>query len=148
MFEMNPHGGVPCTHLFFEHTEGARDLLHLSRDVASTDLETLEPTNGSILESYQVRKGLPLVMPRLFEDDLSRLAAVVGPLEVHIPKIVDILRRAFSNWVVDEDVFEYAHPLEGPVVILVFGLHASDERSLRRALAWWLGCLFPADAVE
>ena len=87
-------------------------------------------------------------MSRLLEDDLSRLAAVVGPLEVHVSKIVDVLRGAFSNWVVDEDVFECAHPLEGPVVILVFGLHTSDEGSLRRALAWRLGCLFPADAIE
>ena len=87
-------------------------------------------------------------MSRLFEDDLSRLATVVGPFEVHIPEIVDVLRGAFGDWVVDEDVFDYAYPLEGPVVILAFGLHASEERSLRRTLAWWLRCLFPVVAVE
>ena len=44
----------PYTHLFLEHTEGARDLLHISGDVASTYLKTLEPANSGVLDSYQV----------------------------------------------------------------------------------------------
>ena len=54
MFEMGPYGEGPHTHLFFEHAEGAGDLLHISGDVAPTYLETLEPTSGSILDSHQV----------------------------------------------------------------------------------------------
>jgi hypothetical protein len=117
-------------------------LLHISSDVASTYLKTLEPTSGGILDSYQVRKGFYFVMSCLFEVHLSRLAAVVGPLEVHISIIVDVLRRAFGDWMVDEDVFEYACPLEEPLQNL------SEERSKRWALAWWLGRLFPVGAVE
>ena len=121
------HGGELYTHLFLEYTEGAWNLLHISGDVASADLESLESTSGSTLDSFHVGKCLSFIMSRLFEDNLSRLALLVGPLKVHVPEIVDILRRSFSIWVVCEDVFKYANALEGPVVKLAFGLHASDE---------------------
>jgi len=73
-------------HLFLEHAEAAGDLLHISGDVASADLETLETTRGTPFDGFQFRMGLSVVIACLFEDDLSRLAAVVGPLEVHVSR--------------------------------------------------------------
>lgn len=123
-------------------------MLHIPGDIAAAYLETLETTRGTTLNSFQVRIGLPFVVPRLFEDDLSRLATVVGPLEVHPSEIIDVLRRAFGIRVVDEDVLHDAYPLEGPVVILAFGLDAREDGRKSRALAGCLGCLFPVVAIE
>lgn len=87
-------------------------------------------------------------MSRLFKDDLSRLALLVGPLEVHVPEVVDVLGGSLGMWVVGEDVLERADALEGPVVKLVLRLDAGDERRRGYALAGRLRDLFPVDAVE